>query len=577
MKKIFAFAATLIMAASLYGQAPSSFKYQAVLRDSRGNLKAKVATVISIDILKGSATGTSVYSETHNVTTDNYGIINLEVGKGTVVTGTLGGIDWSSDAYFIKVKVDGLEMGTSQLLSVPYALYATKAANAFSGDYDDLSNKPALFDGVYSSLTGKPALTVVATTGNYSDLSNKPALFDGKYSSLSEKPVLSTVATSGSYDDLSNKPAIPNGTVTSITGTNPVNVADGTTTPVISMAKASSTADGYLGSTDWTTFNNKSSFDGTWLSLTGKPAFATVATSGSYNDLTNKPAAGGTVTEVTGTDPVTVVSGTTTPAISMAKASSTVNGYLSSTDWTTFNNKSNFPGTWVALAGKPTFHVVATSGNYLDLSNRPVTNGSETKVTAGENISVTGTGTSATPYVIGTKIVNKIGDIYDGGIIFYVDTTGQHGLIAALEDQSPVDGQEWWINQLNLSSTRDGIGAGIYNTERIIMDQGDLGVSNYAAKLCADYQDAKFHGDWYLPSLYELNLMYTNLKTASLGNLADTCYWSSTYLFAFDNDGCNNYYIEYIDFETGDQLEYEYNCWGSEGTYYYLVRAIRRF
>ncbi|MGD0341656.1 MAG: hypothetical protein ABSA76_08125, partial [Bacteroidales bacterium] len=231
MKKILLFTTALLIAATLVGQAPSSFKYQAVLRDTRGNIKANTATNIIITILQGSATGTVVYSETHNVTTDGYGLINLELGNGTATIGTMSAINWSTGTYFVKVTVDGVEMGTGQFLSVPYALYASKAANGFSGNYNDLTNKPALFDGTWLSLTGKPSLAIVAISGSYADLSNKPTL--------------------------------SNGTVTSITGTAPVSVATGTTTPVISMALANGTTNGYLSSTDWTTFNNKSSFSGT--------------------------------------------------------------------------------------------------------------------------------------------------------------------------------------------------------------------------------------------------------------------------------------------------------------------------
>lgn len=71
----------------------------------------------------------------------------------------------------------------------------------FSGDYDDLSNKPTLFSGSYNDLSNKPTLF----SGDYDDLSNKPNLFDGSYNSLSNKPTL----FSGNYEDLSNKPEIP--------------------------------------------------------------------------------------------------------------------------------------------------------------------------------------------------------------------------------------------------------------------------------------------------------------------------------------------------------------------------------
>ena len=103
--------------------------------------------------------------------------------------------------------------------------------------------------------------------------------------------------------------------VTSVTGTSPV-VSSGGATPAISMPAATTSVNGYLTSTDWTTFNNKGS---------------------------------GTVTSVTATSPVTSTGGAT-PVIAMPAATTSVNGYLTSTDWTTFNNKSNTNGTVTSVA-----------------------------------------------------------------------------------------------------------------------------------------------------------------------------------------------------------------------------------
>lgn len=162
-------------------QAPASFKYQAVLRDARGNIRANTSTSIVISILQGNTTGTSVYRETHSASTDGYGLINLEIGKGIATIGTFSGINWGTSTYFVKVTVDGVEMGTAQLLSVPYALYANNAGNGFSGNYSDLIGKPILFDGTWSGLNGKPKFAKVATSGSYIDLTNKPILFDGTW------------------------------------------------------------------------------------------------------------------------------------------------------------------------------------------------------------------------------------------------------------------------------------------------------------------------------------------------------------------------------------------------------------
>jgi hypothetical protein len=182
-----------------------------VLRDARGNIKANTSANIIISILQGSATGTTVYSETHSTTTDDFGLINLEIGKGTVTNGTISGINWGAGTYYVKVTVDSVEMGTGQLLSVPYALYAANAANGFSGSYNDLTNKPTLFDGTWGSLTGKPTLATVATSGSYNDLTNKPVLFDGTWSNLTGKPATIagygiTDAFNGAWSSLTGKP-----------------------------------------------------------------------------------------------------------------------------------------------------------------------------------------------------------------------------------------------------------------------------------------------------------------------------------------------------------------------------------
>jgi len=593
MKKIFILALVLSLSGTMIGQVPASFKYQAVLRDIRGNIEANTAANIIIDILQGSASGSAVYSETHSVTTDGFGLINLELGNGTATVGSMSAINWNTGIYFVRVTVDGVVMGTSQLLSVPYALFSAKSANGFSGNYNDLINKP-LSNGTVTNVSGTAPLNVLTgttspvismaqangTTNGYLSSTdwttfNNKSTFSGKWTDLTGKPTFSTVASTGSYTDLINIPTVSSGSVTSVSGTAPVNVATGNTTPVISMAKASGTTDGYLSSVDWLTFNSKSSFNGTWSDLSGKPVFSTVATSGSYTDLINTPTlSNGTVTSVTGTAPINVLTGTSTPSISISQANGTTNGYLSSTDWTNFNSKSTFSGTWTDLSGKPTFSTVATSGNYNDLINKA--DGSETKIIAGANIKVTGTGKDADKYVI-SSITHEIGESFEGGIIFYVDPTGQHGLISATFDQS--NGIEWWLynynNRIMTSAERNGIGAGLFNTERIIIGQA---TGKYAAQLCANYQDSLIvgsHGDWYLPSDYELNLMYTNLKAKGLGNFVDDIYWSSNG-HTVNNDGVYNFYILARDFTTGETISVFNNGW-SDVSPLYFVRAIRAF
>ena len=215
------------------------------------------------------------------------------------------------------------------------------------------------------------------------------------------------------------------GTVTSVTGTSPV-VSSGGNTPAISMPAATTSVSGYLTSADWNTFNNKGS--GTVTSVSGTTGritstggttpvidltsgVATAGTTGSstlipvvtidtYGRVTSITTASnpqGTVTSVTGTAPV-VSSGGATPAISMAAATGSVNGYLTSTDWTTFNNKGS--GSVTSVGGTGTVNgltltgTVTTTGNLtlggtLDLSSPPAIGGTAAAAITGTTITAT--------------------------------------------------------------------------------------------------------------------------------------------------------------------------------------------
>jgi len=117
---------------------PNAFNYSAVARNAAGLPIATTTIGIQITILKTSPTGASQYSENHFVNTDAFGLFNLVIGAGAVQSGSMATIDWSNDNYYLKVGMDAtggtnfLTMGTTQLLSVPYALYA-KSAGSVSG------------------------------------------------------------------------------------------------------------------------------------------------------------------------------------------------------------------------------------------------------------------------------------------------------------------------------------------------------------------------------------------------------------------------------------------------------------
>lgn len=312
MKKIFIICAVLLMTANVFlprqvaAQAPEKFSYQAVVRDAHNKLVTEQSIGMRIRIWKGSANDVVVYTETQTSTTNANGLVSIEVGDGTVISGNFTTIDWGSDLYFIEVGIDpsgGSNYSitiTSQLLSVPYSLHS------------------------------KTAETIV--------------------------------------------------------------------------------------------------------------------------------------------------------------------------------------------------------GGFVEAD------GSETKIIAEDNIIITGSGTTADPYVIKTKTY-KVGDFAFGGIVFYVDETGQHGLVCAKQDQSSA--VRWYAGtNTRTMATGRGLKAGSTNTALIIASQGGGDGDTYAALICNELdikEGGITYGGWYLPSLGELKLMYENkaiIDSTALANggssFSDGYYWSSS-------------------------------------------------
>jgi hypothetical protein len=325
MKRIFTFIVFCSLMTSVFAQSPEKMSYQAVIRGNSNQLVTSHATGMKISILQGSATGMAVYVETQTPATNANGLVSLEIGSGTPVTGTFAGINWANGPYFIKTETDPTGgtnytiTGTSQLLSVPYSLHAK-------------------------------------------------------------------------------------------------------------------TAEGITGG-------------------------------------------------ITETDPI-------------------------------FNG---------SVAKKIT---VADTAKW-------------------------------------TALIHKIGDSYGGGIVFYVDATGQHGLIAATNDQSY--GIQWYNGTNRITGTTgDGLYAGAMNTAIIVATQmADNQTGNFAAKVCADYSenvDGVTYGDWYLPSKYELNLLY--MQKSVIGGFGIEYYWSST---------------EYNNLETWFQYFYSGGQLHNVKSTTYHVRAIRTF
>ena len=448
MKKlILSIVAIATLSLSSFGQAPEGFKYQAVVRDAGNTILNNQAVGMRMTIQQGSIGGTTVYQETFAPTTNGYGLVNLEIGNGTVVSGTFATIDWAAGPYFMETAVDVtggtsyVVMGTSQLMSVPYALYAKTSGN---GQGPVGPQGPAGNDGA------------VGATG----------------------------------------PIGPQG-IQGIPGNDGAVGATGVQGPQGATGPAGN--DGAVGATGP---QGPAGNDGA------------VGATGPQGPAGNDGAVGPTGPQgPAGNDGAQGIQGIQGPAGADGQGGVT---------------------------------------------------------TAGSGINVTGAGTVASPYVVSTTSPCglAIGQTYQGGIIFYLDASGCHGLIAAPSDQST--GITWWNGSYFTDTYASGSGLfdGDGNCYRIRRSQGDCASCN-AAELCLDLSLGGY-SDWYLPSKYELNLMYRNigqgnaLGLGNVGGFALNSYWSSTE-YDLNSAWDQNFFNGVQSFSFNKLLDYNY------------VRAVRAF
>jgi hypothetical protein len=482
MKKILlSLVAAVTLSLCSFGQAPEGFKYQAVVRDAGNTILNNQAVGLRMTIQQGAIGGTTVYSETFAPTTNTYGLVNLEIGNGTVVSGTFANIDWSEGPYFIETAVDvtgGTNysvMGTSQLMSVPYALYAKTSGNGQGPEGPQGNQGPAGVDGI-NGTNGIDGVDGI----------------DGAAGAQGNQGLPGTngaVGATGPQGPIGNNGATgPQGNQ-GLPGTNGAVGATGPQGPV-----GNNGATGAQGNQGLPGTNGAVGATG----LAGPQGLA-------------------------GNDGATGPQG---PAGS-----------------TGAQGIQGFPG--------------ANGATGAD--------GQGGVTTAGSGINVTGAGTIASPYIVSatSPCGLAIGQTYQGGIIFYLDPSGCHGLIAAPSNQST--SATWWNGSyLDTRAYGSGLFEGKYNTQIINWIQG--GASS-AAAICGNLT-LGVYSDWYLPSIEELNKMYQNigqgnaLGLGNVGGFANFYYWSSTEY--------GNYDAWSQDFGNGNQTN------GGKG-FALFVRAIRAF
>jgi hypothetical protein len=477
---------------SSFSQSPDKFSYQAVVRNSGGTLVQNSSVGFRISLLQSTSGGTVVYSETHTASTNANGLASLEIGSGSVLSGDFSAIDWSAGPYFLKTETDPgggssyTISGTTQLLSVPYAIHSKKAGeldgNITSSQVSDfqtsVTNNTAVLANTSkisypvadaSKLAGIEAGAEVNVNADWNaaggdaEILNKPSIPTSTSQLTNDSGFLTTISETDPLYSTSQAANITASDITDLSNLSGVNTGD---QDLSALATITSLTTGLDLKVDKVTGKGLSSEDYTSVEKTKLSAIAEGAevnvnvdwNAGSGDALIlNKPVIptttsqltnnSGFLTSYTETDPLfsasqaanitaaditdlSNLSGVNTgdqDLSSLATIIALTTGLdtkvdkitgkgLSEEDFTTAEKTKlsgiatgaeiNVNADWNAGSGdaqilnKPALATVATTGSYADLINLPVIDGSETKVSSGTNVTVTGSGTNASPYVV---------------------------------------------------------------------------------------------------------------------------------------------------------------------------------
>jgi hypothetical protein len=504
---------------SSFGQAPEGFKYQAVVRDAGNTILNNQAVGMQMTIQQGSIGGTTVYQETFAPTTNAYGLVNLEIGSGTVVSGDFTTIDWSVGPYFIETAVDvtgGTNytvMGTSQLMSVPYALYAKTSGSSTPGPAGPMGNDGQSAYEVWIGLgnTGSEADFINSLTGP----SGSNGTNGNSWTSNILDPMFPGSTVGNQYLNTTSGDVFEwdgtswNGTG-NIKGSDGLNGNDGAVGP-----QGPSGADGQGGVTS---AGSNVTVTGTGISV--DPYI--ISTTDNVNDADADPANELQDISLTGSD-LTLSSGST---IDLSVIDTDTDTQLDETAVDAFVSNNGYITSPDDADADPNNEIqtISRTGTTVTLSNGGGTFTDSVGVyTAGTGIDIINNEISTTEPTYTIGLWPEL-----GGYVFWVSADGKHGLVAETVDQAYTT--TWYIAPDKISNPTDHSSNG-----------------------------QKFR-DWRLPTKYELNEMY--LQEGAIGGFAGDYYWSSS---EYGNSGAWGQ-----DFNNGLQ----YSGYRSASSY---VRAVRAF
>jgi hypothetical protein len=544
MKKLFIL--IFIFFIAQYADAQTGIFFQAIARDNTSNPAKDRKIYVQTNIIQSSPTGTMVLTEEHQTYTDAFGIFSIMVGSGTRVGGTATGlstIDWSKGPYYLNLKIvitpitasntwdyskEWVDIGTTIFGTVPFALYSANTAKIDEKlNSSDTSKMLSVYAKTQSVQTLSTTVdTKLATKDTSAMLAPYAKLSYNLDSNYLKKQITSLLGASDSikytkqtYTDsalLKKMNVFDTSIYAKQTFVDAVNYTQQKYIDLSLQAK--------LNIADTLKFTKKAYTDSaliTKLSLLDNAATATYAYSAKM---------------ATSADNITATNNITLTSLSNLNTVGTISN-----------------GVWNGSVID-----IAHGGTGLTASGR-----------TGQVLTTATDGTLTWTSLTTQTATHSIGESFGGGIVFYVWDNGRHGLISATSNLSfgGTTAFTWGPTANYVMAIRNGINAGMSNTERIIMKQG-AGIGNYAAMVAAHYSfngnGWGDYGDWYLPSKYELQLLFKQKNV--VGGFTNTTYvWSST--------------------EADDKTAYTLNFFSSTGTVQAepknlnprSVRAIRSF
>ena len=572
MKKLNFLLTGLLLTASVFltqqanAQAPQYFSYQSVLRNSSNALLANTTVATKISILQENF---PIFSEIHTGTTNANGLLSLQVGNGNLESGNFNTIDWAAGPYFIKTETDPTGgsnytiTGVQQLLSVPYALYAAKSGdgsfkasianasdivNTNSGNVGIGTDTPTEKLEVAGNLKTSGTLNGVnfgrgvgnnewniAIGSNALNAGGDNSLAIGLYSLANTSGVsnvalgLGAIGGAPGGSSSSYNTAVGVGANSNITSSLGGNTAMGYRSLDRTSSGIDNTGIGVISLFANTTGSNNTAVGSRADVANGELNNATAIGAGAVVDDSNKIQLGNSAITVVNTSGIFVGAGLkTSGSISLGTNSPDPSAKLEVN-----STNQGFLPPRMTSAQRSTIESPAIGLVVFCTDCGPSSVGGELQVFSGGMWRNLAGGTAAAP----AAVTLQVGDLYGGGKVAYLlnptdsgyDANVQHGLIAALSDQSAASA---WNNDPELVpphpvqsflGTSTGYGSGMANTNLIMADQGYSGP--YAAVQCRQHNGGEFT-DWYLPSIDELQILYTNRQL--IGGFNSNWYWSSS-------------------------------------------------